>query len=290
MKIKICTLAVIVTLLSTSFKADDGWTALLDQKLSKWEMYLSFRHQPGYNGQPPKNAKGELVQPVGFNKNEGNVFSMIQENGKPVLKITGEIYGCLYTKQDFENYHLKLMVKFGTKKWPPRLDEPMDSGLLYHSVGKPGVDYWRSWMLAHEFQIMEGGFGDYWCVSQTGAYIKMYNPESRRDMGIYSIDGQETRMGSGGNRTGFVRHNENMEKPGEWNSVELICFGDKSIHIVNGKVVMAVGKSYYKDGDAFKPLTKGKIQLQCEAAEVYYKDVFIKNLGRVPAQYAQYFN
>ena len=44
------------------------------------------------------------------------------------------------------------MVKFGDKKWPPRINEPGDCGLLYHSQGEAGVDYWRSWMQSEEIE------------------------------------------------------------------------------------------------------------------------------------------
>jgi hypothetical protein len=76
---------------------------------------------------------------------------------------------------------------------------------------------------------------------------------------------------------------------GEWNMVELITVGDKSVHIVNGAVVMALRNSAYYDGKESKPLTKGKIQLQSEAGEVYYKEVQIKSIDKIPAAYAGLF-
>jgi hypothetical protein len=44
-----------------------------------------------------------------------------------------------------------------------------------------------------------------------------------------------------------------------------------------------------KDGQSF-PLIKGKIQLQSEAAEVYYKDIMIRNITSLPERYSTYFN
>ena len=273
----------------TSFKKDKSWVPLLDKNLSKWEIYQSYRHTDDFNGKVPVNAKGDTIAPIGFNKNEANLATLKMINNEPVLRISGEIYGCVYTRQEFANYHLKLMVKFGDKKWIPRTTKPKDSGLLYHSKGKPGVDYWLSWMQAQEFQIMEGGFGDYWCVAATGALIKMHNPESNNDMGIYDPKGKPTQMGLNGTRTGFVQHSADYEKPGEWNSIELICFGDKSVHIINGHVVLATSKMISKENGEVRPLTSGRIQLQSEAAEVFYKDIQIKKLDSVPAEYVAYF-
>ena len=45
---------------------------------------------------------------------------------------------------------------------------------------------------------------------------------------------------------------------------------------------------YVSDGKSF-PLIKGKIQIQSEAAEVYYKDVRIKSLSKLPEEYSKYF-
>ncbi|WP_299511777.1 DUF1080 domain-containing protein [Mucilaginibacter sp.] len=278
-----------IFLLSASFINDGGWEKLLDKDLSKWRIYQSFRHKDDYHGKAPVNEKGELIQPIGYDKNEAGLVSVTMVNNEPVVRISGETYGCMFTKQEFQNYHLKLMVKFGDKKWTPRLNEPKDSGLLYHSQGELGVDYWRSWMQAEEFQIMEGGFGDYWCVAAVGAHIKMHDPAARKDMAVYDPKGIDTQMGVGGHRSGFVQHSHDYEKPGDWNSVELICYGDKSLQIINGHVVMALTQLVYKDGDIIKPLVKGKIQLQSEAAEVFYKDVQIKSINGIPSEYASYF-
>jgi hypothetical protein len=100
----------------TSFHSKNTPIKLLDKNLSQWEMYQSYRHNEMYNGQIPKDANGKDIQPIGYNKNEGNVFSVKEENGNPVLRISGEIYGCLFTKQEFENYDLKLKVKWGVLK------------------------------------------------------------------------------------------------------------------------------------------------------------------------------
>jgi hypothetical protein len=44
-----------------------------------------------------------------------------------------------------------------------------------------------------------------------------------------------------------------------------------------------------RNGQA-EPLTKGKIQLQSEAAEVFFKDITISSLSELPGEYNHYFN
>jgi hypothetical protein len=280
-------------LTATSSKAPDdgGWVPLLDQKLSKWRTYQSYRHQLGYRGQAPTDAQGKAIAPIGYDKNEANVFSVQMQNGEPVLRISGEIYGCVFTKQDFSNYDLKLKVKWGTKKWVPRLDEPMDSGILYNSQGECGVDYWRSWMLSQEFQVSEhqkgNAMGDFWCIANSTADIRAaYNPT--KDTLRYSPTAAPVAMGRGG--AGFCQAAANYEVPmGEWNELELIHVNGRSVHLVNGHVVLALANSGYVANGQRQPLAHGKIQLQSEAAEVFYKDIKIKPLTAMPAQYAQYF-
>ena len=76
---------------------------------------------------------------------------------------------------------------------------------------------------------------------------------------------------------------------GEWTELELICFGDKSLHIVNGHVVMILRNSRYIDNGHSVTLNKGRIQLQSEAAEVFYKDIMIRNITSIPKEYSSWF-
>ena len=68
------------------------------------------------------------------------------------------------------------------------------------------------------------------------------------------------------------------EKPsGEWNTIDLYCFEGTSVHMVNGIVTMVLHNSRHNTEDGKEiPLTKGKIELQSESAEVFYKDIRIR--------------
>jgi len=280
---------VFAALLFFACKEESNWTNSLDKDLSHWDNYLSFRHQIDYNGQAPVDNSGNLIQPIGLNQPGYNVFTVIEEENEPVLKISGEIYGCLFTKEEYSNFHLRLKVKWGDRKWDPRKKLLKDSGILYHSIGSPGIDYWRSWMLAQEFQIMEGHMGDYWNIATSAIDIKAFIPEGAMNP-VADKSQSFIPMGNGEEISGFCLRSANYEKnPGEWNTAELICYEGKSLHIINGHVVMILRNSrYIADGKTI-PLTKGKIQLQSEAAEVYYKDIEIRNLASLPEEYSGYF-
>ena len=94
---KIIFIVFLAFVFSSSKQENQNWTNLLEKDLSHWDNYLSFKHQIGYNGQEPKDEHGNIIPPVGFNKPGYDVFSLIEENNEPVLKISGEIYGCVFT-------------------------------------------------------------------------------------------------------------------------------------------------------------------------------------------------
>jgi hypothetical protein len=279
----------LATLMISSFKNEPQWTNLLDKKLSHWDNYLSYRLPVGYKGDVPKDKDGKLLAPVGLNTPGYDVFTVIEESNEPVLKISGEIYGCIISKEEYSNYHLTLKVKWGDKKWDPRKKLLKDSGIMYNSIGPVGVDYWRSWMLSQEFQIMEGHMGDFWSQMNSAIDIKAYIPEGEMMNAVADKSQPFIPFGEGG-VSGFCMRSANYENaPGEWNTVELVCYNGNSLHIVNGHVVMILRNSrYIKDGKVI-PMIKGKILIQSEAAEVYYKDIRIQNLESFPEEYSQYF-
>ncbi len=264
-----------------------SWRGLLDKKLSNFDVYLSYHGNDILSviqGKAPKNQK-----PIGLNPGKQDVFTVSEQDGKPVLRISGEYYGCLQTKKAFSNYHLRLETRWGEKKWVPRLEEPKDSGILYHSRGPFGVDYWKSWALSHEFQVIEHGLGEYWTQATSamdirtdpgkpgalGAEAPRWNPQAPWQ--VFASPNNHALAGS------------DQDRVGAWNRLELVCFEDDCVHIVNGLVVMALKNARYKDGEKWVPMTGGKLQIQSEAAEVFYRDIEIRQITAMPAELAKYF-
>ena len=270
--------------------AQNGWISLLDKDLNSWDTYLSYSFKDGYNGSQPVDEKGNPIQPVGLNKDETGVFRVIEKNNEPVLRVSGEIYGCVVTKKEYRNYRFRLKVKWGDKKYPPREKLLKDSGIMYHSVGEFGKDYWRSWMLSQEFQVMEGHMGDFWSQQSSSMEVKAFLPEGTMMNPVADESQPFIPLGSGSNYGGFCLRSCNFEsKPGEWTTLELVSYEGKSLHIVNGKVVMILQNSRYKKDGEVVPLVLGKIQIQSEAAEVFYKDIEIKEIDAMPGEYTLYF-
>lgn len=253
-----------------------AWRYLLDgADLTGWDTYLG----PQF---PPAGEDRTGMEPIGLNKDPKQVFSMVTEDGQKALHITGEQFGGISTTDVFENYHLQLQFKWGKRKWHPRENSKMDSGVLYHAVGEHGQD-WGYWMQSQEFQIQEGDCGEYWGLVGAGFDIRA-KKQGEKDW-VYDPGGELTTFSEKSAAGRHCMKPGNPEKPaGEWNTIDLYCVGDTAVHVVNGQVVMVLLHSRRPGASGgSEPLTKGKIQLQSEGAEVYYRNIRILPIDRIPA-------
>ena len=82
-----------------------------------------------------------------------------------------------------------------------------------------------------------------------------------------------------------IKDPDNEKPSGEWNTIELLTVGQTSVHVVNGKVVMVLTNSRHMVKDKETPLTKGKIQLQSEGAEIFYRNIAIRSITKIPEEY-----
>jgi len=263
--------------------APGPWRPLLDAKLSNFDVYLSYH---GKDILDVIRGKSAGLAPIGQNPEPQDIFTVTEQDGKPVLRISGEIYGCLQTKESFGNYHLLLETRWGEKKWVPRLDEPKDSGILYHSRGPFGVDYWKSWALSHEFQVIEHGLGEYWTQATSAMDIRALPKAQGAEAPRWDPAAPWMEFTSPDNH---ALASTDEDRPGQWNRLELVCFEDDCVHIVNGKVVMALAHARYRDAGKWVPMKDGKLQIQSEAAEVFYRDIRIRSIPAMPAGLARYF-
>jgi len=256
-----------------SYKAP--WRNLLNDKdLTGWDKYIG----PLY---VEKEGFQKNVAPLGLNNDPQQVFSIVTVDGGSALHVSGEQFGGVSTQEEFENYHLQLQFKWGKLKWAPKKDAKMDSGILYHANGPHGADG-GFWMQSQEFQVQEGDTGDYWGVAG-GAFDVTVKKEGEKDW-IYYPKGTLLNFSEKSPNGRHCIRSANFEKPsGEWNTVDIYCFGGTAVHMINGKVNMVLQNSKRIVGDIADPLTKGKIQLQSEGAEVYYRNIRIQPIHKIPA-------
>lgn len=204
-----------------------------------------------------------------------------------MLRISGQGFGGITTKQTYKDYHLVTEWKWGEKTWDV-LDSgkytrhataARDSGILVHGVGADDAAYGH-WLESIEVQIIEGGVGDFIVVG--GKNQPSLTIEARVEgKQIYFEPGGKPVVKRGGRinwwgrdpnwkDTVGYRGPRDVEAPhGEWNRLEVVCDGDHITTILNGHVVNAGSKSSH---------TEGKIQLQTEAAEIFFRKVEVRPL------------
>ena len=192
------------------------------------------------------------------------------------------------TTATFTNFHLRLEVKWGESRWGKKAKLPRDSGLLYFCHGQPG-DVDKTWPRSLEFQIQEKDFGDLYALgAQVTVAARTEKFGTNKTLYVYDPQGQPIVFQQKrpiGNR---CCHWFDAEKPhGDWNTLDLICFNGDSIHVVNGQVVMRLRNAQRLDGAEPAPLTSGAISLQTEGAEVFYRNVEIQPLEKIPAEFAE---
>ncbi|HEY5968498.1 MAG TPA: DUF1080 domain-containing protein [Chitinophagaceae bacterium] len=167
------------------------------------------------------------------------------ENG--MMHVSGQKFGYIATEESYSNFHLKLEFKWGEKKYPPRENEKRDAGILYNSDIYNGD---KIWPRSIECQIQEGDCGDIWLIDSAS---------------VIHADTMTTKK-----PYRRVVKSKDTEKPtGEWNKVEVIVDKGEITYLVNGQVV----------NKARTPSPKaGRIILQSEGAEIYYRNVELKKL------------
>ena len=207
-----------------------------------------------------------------------------------MLHITGDGLGGILTKQEYRDYHLVLEFKWGAKTYAPRQEKAKDSGLLIHSVGPDG-GYNGIWMPSIEVQIIEGGCGDFILVAddkvtiplsltvesardrdgeviwQKGSKRETFNLKNRKRVNWFGRDPDWA------DKLGF-RGKDDVESPdGQWTRMDVICDGGHIQSFVNGVLV----------NEAFDVQPKqGKIQLQTELAEIFYRRLDLYPIGKGP--------
>jgi hypothetical protein len=230
------------------------WQSLIDEELTHLYRYLP--------------SHGRDVDPDGVFKVEDGVLHVLG-NAPPAAGKEQE-FGYVGTREEFGDYQLRLDQRWGTTKFAPRAEAVRDSGLLYHTRGTDVV-----WPTSLEFQIQEQDIGDLFLLGGTGATTRV-SPDNSN---VFQEGGSERTL-----RDGAVEHGPTMESLTDWNVLQLIASGHDWAHIVNGYLAHRGYASEYREGEStWKPLDRGRIVLQAEGAEVFYRDLRIRPLPYTPA-------
>jgi hypothetical protein len=268
-----------------TLRADENWKPLFNGKdLSGWDMFMTTP-DPSWDvpGLKRDATTGKYLEPIGKNNDPLKNFTIETVDGGPVIHVAGQGFGTITTKESYGNFHLRMQIKWGEKKWGSKINSPRDAGLLYFCHGELGYEH-KTWPRSIEFQIQEHDIGDLFAL----ATQVTVNARKEGKLWLYDPKGEPTLFVQKlpiGNRC--VKLGDPEKPKGEWNTLDLICVGGDSIHIVNGVVVMRLHNAQRLDGAAPAPITSGQISLQTEGAEVFYRNVEITPITGVPAEFAE---
>jgi hypothetical protein len=268
-------ICLILCLFNSRAFTQHHFTQLFNGKnLDGWDTYIG----------PPLDNSGKKLNdiPVGLNNDPGHVFTVVDRDGTKVIRISGKNWGGISTKKAYANFHLQLMFMWGRQKWGQKKNTKRDSGLLYFALGKHGADG-GAWMRSQEFQIEEGNCGDYWGVA--GGMQDIPATKKSDSEYVYDPSGQlYTFSATSDVGRHCIKRGDAENTSGEWNTIDLYCYGDTSVHVVNGKVMMVLYHSSQLDNGKVTPLTKGKFQIQSEGAEVFYKQIMVEPIDKIPVE------
>ena len=195
-----------------------------------------------FNG---KNLDGwhSFLKDIGTNTDPNNNFR-IEDS---VLHVIGKDLGYVMTEKGFSNYHFKVDFKWGERRWGSRQHEKRDAGVCYNiPMNEPD----SIWPQSIECQVQEGDVGDFWLLGFSTIKVN----------GVQNKPANHTRM---------IKQKDGEKPTGQWNTLEIISYNGKCVQIVNG-IVVNVGEE--------ASVKSGRILLQSEFAEVYYRNVMIRKL------------
>jgi Domain of Unknown Function (DUF1080) len=244
----------------TDGRSDENWAPLFNgRNLDGW---YTFLQKHGKNSDPDRVVTIE----------DGAIHLY-----KGVADGTRVVMGYISTEKEYGDYHLRLQYRWGTKKFEPRYKLKRDAGLYYHIVGPDAV-----WPRALQFQIEQTNVGD--LIALYGLAVDTWiDPKTRGDdMATYQgpEHGGEPRV-LGGRGIAYQKHLAGEFEIDGWNTVEVIARGDTTVHTLNGHLVNQGRNIRLVDPDKpgpSRPITRGRIAIEIEAAEMYFQKVELWNL------------
>lgn len=177
-----------------------------------------------------------------------------------------DTHGLFYTNKKYSMYIFKFEYKWGTKIANNFKQFQYDAGMYYHvyndAIWPQGIEY----QIRYNHITNKNHTGDFWASGSSFQWFAGADGQFQ----LPSAGGKEQPIKSGEHRgSADAKYNA---LNGKWNSCEVIVMGNQyAIHKLNGKIVnMATNLS----------LSEGIIGLQSETAEIYYRNIMIKEFDK----------
>ncbi len=235
---------------------------------SKEDGFVDLFNGKDWDGWNLKLRNGDLEMAKKVYAIEDGVVHVFKDFPDSLNLNTGEngTHGLFFTKKKYSKYILRFEYKWG-KKIANNFDQwQYDAGCYYHvyddKVWPKGIEY----QIRYDHIANRNHTGDFWAAGTT--------------LDWYSGDGRTFLLPSEGGKKFEQKKNELYGAPNldyhalnaKWNECEIIVMGNKYvIHKLNGQIVnMATDLS----------VSEGVIGFQSETAEIYYRNIRIKEFKR----------
>lgn len=192
-----------------------------------------------------------------------HVFGEGFEDGHELDTGKNDTHGMMYTHETFSRYIFRFEYKWGNKRINNFGTYQYDAGMYYHVIND------KIWPQGLEYQVRYNHLkdlnhtGDFWA---SGVQFN-WTADQPKGNWLPKSEGGTVQPVRGGEHLAY------KEVPfhaldGQWNQCEVIVMGDQyAIHKLNGKVVN-VGRNLTE--------SEGIIGLQSETAEIFYRNIEIK--------------
>ncbi|WP_437222272.1 PVC-type heme-binding CxxCH protein [Planctomicrobium sp. SH661] len=232
--------------------------------------------QPLFNGQNLEGWKVVLQYEVPeqcFQVVDGNIHVYRDAPAEKEMP-----FGVLISDGSYSHFRFRFEYRWGEKKFAPRTEVVRDAGFLFHVNGEEKI-----WPMSVECQVQEGDTGDNFLVSTSGDAF------TQGGQFLEAANGGELRSHYSPDGVTRVVKSRTLEKEG-WNVVEVVVRGDAAVYLVNGEINNYVVnlKAPIGPDQELVPLESGRLALQCEGAELFYRKLEIlpltpKSAAFVPA-------
>lgn len=237
----------------------DGWITLFNgQNLEGWYPYLLTSGKNDVNGVFQVDQK--MVHILGTDK--------------PLSR--RDTYGYLATNEEYANIRIHVEYKWGTRRFPSGSERKRNSGLIYLFHGTDQV-----FPQSVECQIQESDVGDIWLTDGISAESWVADLGSSLYSDDNSQPGFKRLFGGPGIPNARIIKAGDFENRDGWNTVEVVLEGNTATNIVNGRIVSRALDIRQPDPQNPKQmlvLSKGRILLEAESAEIWFRNIRIKPL------------
>ncbi len=186
--------------------------------------------------------------------------------------------GYISTKREYGDFHLRCEYRWGEKKFKPRYTLKRDAGLYYRIIGPDAI-----WPTAVQYQIEQTNVGD--MIMLYGWTVDTWiDPKTRRQPQptfLPADKGGQARV-QGGHGIEYQKHLAGDHEREGWNTAEVILKDGSITHLLNGRVINHGKNLRFADpklDGAIRKADKGRIALEIEAAEIFFRKVEIKDFS-----------